>query len=111
MECKFGVKLDSVSENSVQVRLYSENKVDLVISQVKAFSKSSKPTDLPLANFTEHLNNSYKVRCFGDLDKSVRYYASLCFIVKDKTNKEQFAISIPLNGDSVKYTKMAYEGV
>ena len=106
----FEIRLENLSEGNICVRFYSKEKLDLRISQIKAFYAARKSDDYAVAYMSVYLDNSYSVKRFGKLPKPLAEYSSLNFIIKDKTNKAQFAVRIPLNGAEVVYTQMVYEG-
>ena len=110
MERKYDVKLEHKSDKNISVRFYSAQKLDLVVKDVKAFYKPKESDRYNVGIIPLWLDNEAKIKTFS-FPKTVDEYTSLTFIIKDKTNKTQFAVQIPLNGNEVEYTKMYYEGV
>ena len=82
----------------------------MVVKDVKAFYKPTVSDCYNVGIIPVWLDNDAKIKIFS-FPKPIDEYTSLTFIIKDKTNKTQFAVQIPLNGNEVEYTKMYYEGV
>ena len=110
VERKYDVKLERKYDNNISVRFYSTQRLDLTVKDVKAFYKPAESDRYNIEIIPVWLDNDAKIKTFS-FPKAVDEYTSLTFIIKDKTNKTQFAVQIPLNGNEVKYTKMFYEGV
>ena len=110
MERKYDIKLESKYDNNISVRFYSTQRLDLTIKDVKAFYKPMESDRYNMGIIAVSLDNDAKVKTLA-FHKTGEEYTSVTFIIKDKTNKTQFAVQIPLIGNEVKYTEMVYEGV
>ena len=109
MERKFDIKFECFNEKTIVIRFYSVHKIDLIVSQIKAFYSTTQYDDFGSVIMPVYLNNDYKIKSF-DFPQAAKSYKSLSFIVKDKTNKCQFAVSVPLDRTEVKYKTVFYEG-
>ena len=109
MKRAFEIRLEKLLEDSICVRIYSKEKLELRLSRIKAFYEMTKSDDYAVAYIPVYLDNSYKVISFWGFPKLLAKYSSLDFIVKDRKNKAQYAVQLPLNGAEVKYTQMVYE--
>lgn len=109
MERKFFAKLENKNGCDISVRFYSHQKLELWIKGIKAFYQYRQSDSYNCGIITVFLDNDTRIKTFT-FPKINEMYNSLNFIVKDKTNKVQYAVQIPLNGTEVKYTKMIYEG-
>ena len=110
MERKFEIKLECVSKETISVRLFSTHKVDLMLKSVKAYYQPENADEWKGGILPVWLDNSAKIQTFS-FPKASDSYTSLNFIIKDKTNKLQYAVRIPLNGEKIEYRVMTYEGV
>lgn len=114
MDIHFNIKLEALSResNRILIRFYSEFKVDLRISQAKVYYEPLRSDDCSIGYVVIILDDKckYSIKSFSGFPKDISNYTSLNFIVKDKTNRQQFAVQVPLNGKAVVFTPMIYEG-
>ena len=108
MKHHFNIVLERVTDNSVEVRFYSEYKLDLRINQIKAYYQQRASDSYPVEMTVVYLDNNAVVKSFSGFPKHISEYSSLNFIVKDSTNRSQLAVQIPLNGAEAKFTPMVY---
>ena len=92
--------------NELQLRFYSNTQVELQIRDIKAFYGNQEYISLLYRRI--NLSNDFKTTSLG---LKVGEYKTITLIAKNITHKEQYAVSIPLNGDEIIYTQMFYEGI
>lgn len=109
MERKFNIKFERVNEKTIVIRFYSVHNIKLIVSQINAFYSATEYDDFGSVIMPVYLNNDYKIKSL-DFPQTATSYRSLSLIVKDKTNKCQFAVIVPLDGTEVNYQTMLYEG-
>ena len=109
LERKFDVKLECIDNNNISIRFYSNHNLNIVVSQIKAFYQPKSFSEYEIKLTPVYLDNSATIKTFS-FSNGDKVYTALNFIIKDKTNKAQYAVQVPLNGDKVKYTPMIYEG-
>lgn len=109
MERNFDVKLECIDNNNISIRFCSNHNLKISVSQIKAFYQTESFYEYEIALVPVYVDNSATIKTFSFSDGS-KVYTSLNFIIKDKTNKAQYAVQVPLNGDEIKYTQMIYEG-
>lgn len=110
MDRKFNLKLENIKNNDISIRFYSEYNLKLSIVRIKAFYQPKSFDEYTIALVPVCLDNNAVIKTFS-FSNGNNEYTSLNFILKDKTNKIQYAVQVPLNGEEVKYTQMIYEGV
>ena len=110
MERKFDIKLEELNRNGISIRFYSNSSLKLSILRIKAFYQPESYDEYGIALVPVYLDNNASIKTFSFSNEN-NPYISLNFIIKDKTNKKQYAVQVPLNGEEVKYTQMIYEGV
>ena len=108
MERKFDVKLENKNDYDISVRFYSQQKLELWVKNIKAFYKDRQSDSYNCGIVAVFLDNDARIKTFT-FPKAIEMYNYLNFIIKDKTNKVQYAVQIPLKGTEAKYTKMIYE--
>ena len=110
MERKFDLKLENVESGNISIRFYSKHNLKLAVLRIRAFYQLAESDDYETALVRITLDNNAEIKTFS-FPKESNIYTSLNFIIKDKTNKMQYAVQVPLNGEEVKYTQMIFEGV
>lgn len=113
MDRVFNIWFIGKGEDTINARFYSQKCVELRVSQIKAYYEKNNGEEYLIQLVPVHLDNNDVVKCFGQFKRPVSEYSSLNFIVKDKTNKLQFKIQLPLLrvGTEAKYEPMVYEGL
>lgn len=110
LERKFDLKLESVESGNISIRFYSKYNLKLSVLRIKAFYQPKSFDEYVVALVPVYLDNNASIKTFSFINRD-NLYTSLNFIIKDKTNKMQYAVQVPLNGEEVKYTQMIFEGV
>lgn len=104
---KFDIKVQSHEMNKeLQLRFYSNTQVELQIRDIKVFYDNQKYISLLYRRVS--LSNDFKTISLG---VKAGEYRTITLIAKNITHKTQYAVSIPLNGDEITYTKMCYEEI
>jgi hypothetical protein len=106
----FDVKIVGIAENHLILHFWSSGTTELHIATRKLYYDANDCDEDNSGLFAVYLSNSstQKTICFPEI-KPKREYRTITFIVRDITNKEQFAVSIPFGTCEAAYTKMVYE--
>lgn len=106
----FEIKLERISDEGISVRFYSKKRCELIVYNVIAFNQQGEGDDRNRVSDYSlmKLNNSSDVKMFSRFSKPISVYRTLGFQVKDVSNKEMFSVRVPLNGDTVLFTRMRY---
>lgn len=105
----FGIKIETVTTDTIAFRVWSQEKVCLKLRDFKFFYKPKVFDRVERCFPRIALENNYKVISFT-VEERNKPYISFNFIVMDKTNKEQYAVRISMITKHITYTKMFYEG-
>ncbi len=112
MNRNFKIRLvDFCKEGKVNIRFFSERKCDLRIKDVKFYYSSRDFIKSSASYMSINLNNSSKTVTFQVDNDTEIYFTSITMIVKDMTNKKQFAVQISTDGKILRYTDMVFENV
>ena len=94
----FDCKLEERNFESVVVRFWSSEKADLLVKDIKLFSATdvSDPAGFVFkVNLDQRQNSNYKRQTIP-FPRQL-YYMTITFQVKDETNNQLYAVSIPFD--------------
>ena len=107
MKKHYDLQLAGTDIAGVSVRFWSSEKCKLEVIRGKFLKKKKKSDEYSVALTAIFLENDWR-DCFFTFPKEKHSYTSLNFIVKDKAHKTQYAVQLPLDGTSPKFTEMLY---
>lgn len=99
----FDCKIEKITKDYIELRFFSEKKVELHLSHAKFFPIDDKDNIFPIPRL--YLENNFKIARYSYPKREVKKFS---VIVRDETYKENYQIIIHLDTENIEKNVKPY---